>query len=86
MLRVLLPLAYDGLRTADVAENAIERYLGVVEQRCLTRRNGSRWQREIVALAQRYGADRETALCSMLAKYLELANTGEAVHTWPTEL
>ncbi|TVT57552.1 glutamate--cysteine ligase [Amycolatopsis rhizosphaerae] len=85
MLRVLLPLAYDGLRRARVSESAINRFLGVIEQRCLTRRNGAWWQRETVARAQRAGTDRDTALSAMLSRYLELARTEEPVHTWPLE-
>jgi hypothetical protein len=85
-LRVLLPLAYEGLRTADVSEASIERYLGIIEQRCLTKRNGAWWQRETVELAQRHGADREAALPAMLDRYLSLAATEEPVHTWPVEL
>ncbi|HET6499239.1 MAG TPA: glutamate--cysteine ligase [Amycolatopsis sp.] len=83
VLRVLLPLAREGLRDADVTEDAIDRYLGVIEQRCLTRRNGAWWQRETVLLAQRRGADRATALAEMLARYLDLAQTEQPVHTWP---
>jgi hypothetical protein len=83
VLRVLLPLAREGLRGADVTEDAIQRYLGVIEQRCLTRRNGAWWQRETVLLAQRRGADRATALAEMVARYLELARTEQPVHTWP---
>jgi hypothetical protein len=85
VLRVLLPLAHEGLAMAEVSERAIDRYLGVIEQRCLTRRTGSWWQRESVALAQRRGADRETALASMLARYLELSLSGDPVHAWPVE-
>jgi len=86
MLRVLLPLAHEGLRSANVSTEAVDRYLGVIEQRCLTRRNGSWWQRETVALAERTGADRDTALSLMLRKYLDLAATDEPVHTWPVEI
>ncbi|WP_020670000.1 glutamate-cysteine ligase family protein [Amycolatopsis nigrescens] len=83
VLRVLLPLAHEGLRQSDVSDAARERYLGVIEQRCLTKRSGAWWQRETVLLAQQRGADRETALAGMMAEYLELAGTGEPVHTWP---
>jgi hypothetical protein len=86
VLRVLLPLAYEGLRRAEVASRVIDRYLGVIEQRCLTRHNGAWWQRSAVTLAERNGADRETALSGMLAKYLEFATTGEPVHQWPVEV
>ncbi|WP_020416888.1 glutamate-cysteine ligase family protein [Amycolatopsis sp. ATCC 39116] len=85
VLRVLLPLAVEGLRSADVSEAAIDRYLGVIEQRCLTRRNGAWWQRAVVTGAEDRGADRETALNTMLGRYLELSRSGEAVHTWPVD-
>ncbi|QFU85966.1 glutamate-cysteine ligase family protein [Amycolatopsis sp. YIM 10] len=85
VLRILLPLAHDGLRQSEVSDVARERYLGVIEQRCLTRRTGARWQRDTVRLAQERGADRESALASMLARYLELAQSNEPVHNWPVE-
>ncbi|MFD2417388.1 glutamate--cysteine ligase [Amycolatopsis pigmentata] len=85
VLRVLLPLAREGLRAAEVSEDAIERYLGVIEARCATRRNGAWWQRKMVSLAESRGADRETALSTMLTRYLDLAQVGDPVHTWPVE-
>ncbi|WP_158881854.1 glutamate--cysteine ligase [Amycolatopsis anabasis] len=85
VLRILLPLAHEGLRMSEVTDEARERYLGVIEQRCLTRRTGSWWQRETVAWAQKRGADRETALAGMLARYLELAQSEEPVHSWPVD-
>ncbi|WP_165436369.1 glutamate-cysteine ligase family protein [Amycolatopsis suaedae] len=85
VLRVLLPLAHEGLRQSEVSDAARERYLGVIEQRCLTRRTGSRWQRETVALAQERGADRDTALAGMLARYLELVSSEQPVHSWPID-
>jgi len=83
VLRILLPLAHEGLRRAEVSDEARERYLGVIEKRCLTRRTGSSWQRENVTRAKELGLDRETALTTMLANYLELVDTGEPVHAWP---
>ncbi|AXB45476.1 glutamate-cysteine ligase family protein [Amycolatopsis albispora] len=85
VLRILLPLAHDGLRQSEVSDVARERYLGVIEQRCLTRRTGARWQRDTVQLAQERGADRDSALAAMLARYLELAQTDEPVHSWPLD-
>jgi hypothetical protein len=83
VLRRLLPMAHDGLRDCGVSDEARERYLGVIEQRCLARRTGSGWQRETVALLESRGADRDSALSGMLKRYLELMHTGEPVHTWP---
>ncbi|MBN6034873.1 glutamate-cysteine ligase family protein [Amycolatopsis sp. 195334CR] len=85
VLRILLPLAHEGLRQSEVSDVARERFLNVIEQRCLTRRTGARWQRDTVQLAQERGADRESALAAMLARYLELTQTEEPVHTWPVD-
>lgn len=82
-LRVLLPLAHEGLRRSDVSDEARERYLGIIERRCLARRTGATWQRDYVLRAQERGLDREAALSLMLGRYLELSETGEPVHTWP---
>ncbi|MFF5992618.1 glutamate--cysteine ligase [Prauserella flavalba] len=82
-LRVLLPLAREGLRNSDVSDAAADRYLGVIERRCVTKRTGAAWQRETVANAQARGMDRDTALAMMLERYLELAKAGEPVHAWP---
>ena len=84
-LRVLLPLARQGLRDSGVSELVADRYLGVIEQRCLRRRTGSVWQRDVVLRAEERGMDRGTALSSMLARYLELSRSGEPVHTWPVD-
>lgn len=83
VLRKLLPLAHDGLRSHGVSDAARERYLGVIEQRCITRRTGSGWQRDTVrALAERAG-DRSPALVGMLERYVEHMHSNEPVHTWP---
>ncbi|WP_183649394.1 glutamate--cysteine ligase [Prauserella isguenensis] len=82
-LRVLLPLAHEGLRSSGVSATVIDRYLGIIERRCVTKRNGSVWQREAVAAAQDRGLNRESALAVMLGDYLELAREGRPVHDWP---
>ncbi|MEC3981154.1 glutamate-cysteine ligase family protein [Amycolatopsis sp. H20-H5] len=86
VLRVLLPLAHEGLRRSDVSDAARERYLGVIEQRCLTRRTGSSWQRAYVLKAQESGLERDAALTQMLSRYLELSTANEPVHSWPSSL
>jgi hypothetical protein len=82
VLRRLLPMAHDGLRECGVSDAVRERYLGVIEQRCLTQRSGSTWQRETVADLESSGMDRDAALVGMLHRYVELSNTNEPVHTW----
>jgi gamma-glutamyl:cysteine ligase YbdK (ATP-grasp superfamily) len=83
VLRRLLPMAHEGLRDCGVDDEARERYLGVIEQRCVARRNGASWQRETVAKLEQRGASRDAALQGMLRSYIELMHGGEPVHTWP---
>jgi hypothetical protein len=84
VLRRLLPMAHEGLRACGVADSVRERYLGVIEQRCLTQRTGSRWQRETVARLESNGLTRDEALVGMLANYRDLSESNNPVHTWPT--
>ncbi len=82
VLRQLLPMAHDGLRSCGVSDAARERHLGVIEQRCLRGQTGATWQRETVGrLEPRAG--RKQALVGMLRRYIELTNIGDPVHTWP---
>jgi hypothetical protein len=84
VLRRLLPLARDGLTRRHVNPQHAERLLSVIEQRCLTGRNGATWQAEMVrALEERCGLDREHALAEMTQRYLKLSHAGEPAHTWP---
>jgi hypothetical protein len=56
----------------------------VIEQRCLTGRNGATWQTETVHTLQKsYGLDRDAALREMTQRYLALMHEGDPVHTWP---
>ncbi|MDA3630802.1 glutamate-cysteine ligase family protein [Saccharopolyspora sp. WRP15-2] len=83
VMRRLLPMAHDGLQACGVSDEARERYLGVIEQRCLARRNGATWQRETVARMEERGMDRPKALATMLEHYITLSDEGTPVHTWP---
>jgi gamma-glutamyl:cysteine ligase YbdK (ATP-grasp superfamily) len=83
VLRLLLPMAHEGLRHCGVSDQARERLLGVLERRCVARRTGSAWQRDTVAALERRGLSRHAALCGMLRRYLEHMRSGEPVHTWP---
>ena len=83
VLRLLLPMAHEGLRDCGVSDVARERYLGVIERRCVTRQTGSSWQRDTVARLERGGLDRDAALVAMLRRYIELMQSGLPVHSWP---
>ena len=58
VLRKLLPQAADGLARWGVAASVIDRYLTVIERRCLHRRTGAAWQLDAVAALEQRGADR----------------------------
>ncbi len=83
VLEWLLPRAYEGLDRYGVAAATRDRLLGVIEQRCRTRRNGATWQVATVAAEERRGRDRAAALRAMTLRYLENQRSGEPVHTWP---
>lgn len=83
VLRKLLPLAREGLADYGVSEPVCDRYLGVIEQRCKTRRTGATWQRATVQELISQGVDRPTALAGMLRRYIEHMHTNQPVHIWP---
>jgi len=82
VLRRLLPLAAEGLDAYGVESAVRDRYLGIIEQRCLTGRNGATWQRAAVAAREAAGESRAQALHGMLDEYLERMHSGDPVHTW----
>ncbi|QSB14771.1 glutamate--cysteine ligase [Natronosporangium hydrolyticum] len=85
VLERLLPKAYEGLDRYGVAAPIRDRLLRIIEQRCLTRRNGAVWQIEAVEAAERRGYSRPAALQLMLQQYAAHQRTNEPVHSWPVE-
>ena len=85
VLRRLLPLAHEGLRSWGVAREVREKYLGIIEERTRSGQNGARWQTDTVTALERRGRSRAEALAEMLGRYRELMHTNEPVHTWPIE-
>ena len=85
VLRWLLPKAYEGLDRFGVDPDLRDRLLGVIEQRCLTGRNGAVWQVEMVQAAERRGLSRPAALREMLRLYLVHQRSNQPVHSWPLE-
>lgn len=76
LLEVLLPRAREGLMELELAPEDIAHYLGVIEGRLRTGRNGAQWQRDYVA---RHGAHMESLTCA----YREHQRTDAPVHEWP---
>ncbi len=82
VLRELLPLAHEGLQRWGVSTDACDRFLGIIEGRAKTGRNGSVWQVETVHALQERGLARPQALADMLRLYCERMHSNEPVHTW----
>lgn len=59
-----------------------DRYLSVIEGRCLTGQNGSSWQIEAVRRLEARGLDRPAALREMLRSYAAQMHENLPVHTW----
>ena len=78
----LVPAARQGLLQAGVAAAEADRLLEVISARAASGQTGAAWQRATLAAAERRH-DREHALTVMFDRYLQCADTGLPVHTWP---
>ena len=78
----LVPVARQGLLQAGVAAAEADGLLEVISARAASGQTGAVWQRATLAAAKRHH-DPERALAIMLNRYLQCADTGLPVHTWP---
>jgi hypothetical protein len=82
VLRRLLPMAHEGLQRWGVSRAVCDRFLTIIEQRCLKGVNGASWQSDCVARLESRGLTRDKALREMLRRYIEGMNANAPVHTW----
>jgi hypothetical protein len=75
-------MADEGLRRWRVAADVRDRYLGVIEGRAKSGRNGATWQVDTVHKLEERGLGRSEALAEMLRRYCDLMHSNEPVHTW----
>jgi hypothetical protein len=86
VLRRLLPRAYAGLDSWGMDATERDRLLRVIEQRCLTGRNGSTWQTSTFHRLFDAGAmDRFDALREVVRRYSVHMHENLPVHEWPVE-
>ncbi|SCL72417.1 hypothetical protein GA0070606_6098 [Micromonospora citrea] len=84
VLRRLLPLAHHGLDRWGLEPSERDRLLGIIEQRCLTGRNGASWQVETLhRLESTDHLDRPEALREVVRHYVTLMHSNRPVHEWP---
>jgi hypothetical protein len=81
VVRRLLPLAAEGLRSWGVADSETGYLLDIIERRCVDGVNGSSW---LVDQVHRRGgeADRATVLRNVVGDYRDRMHANEPVHTW----
>jgi gamma-glutamyl:cysteine ligase YbdK (ATP-grasp superfamily) len=83
VVRRLLPMARSGLDAWGVEREECDRLLGIIEQRCLTGRNGASWF--VDRFHERmgdHGGDRLEALRGTLEEYRDHMHTNVPVHAW----
>ncbi|WP_309054188.1 glutamate-cysteine ligase family protein [Streptomyces sp.] len=86
VLRRLLPLAHRGLEQLGLDTAWREPLLGIIEQRCVTGRNGAVWQTEMFHhLHDVVHAGRHEALRRMTRQYIDFMHLNAPVHTWPVD-
>ncbi|MDQ0711494.1 gamma-glutamyl:cysteine ligase YbdK (ATP-grasp superfamily) [Streptomyces luteogriseus] len=86
VLRRLLPLAHKGLELTGMDAAWREPLLGIIEQRCVTARNGALWQAEMVHHLEKAGiSDRHEALRQMTRTYMDYMHMNAPAHTWPVD-
>ena len=78
----LVPAARQGLLQAGVSAAEADGLLEVISARAASGQTGAVWQRATLADARRHH-DRERALAVMFDRYLQYADTGLPVHSWP---
>lgn len=83
ILRTLLPIAHQGLDAWKIDRRDRDHYLGIIEQRCLKRRNGATWQIRVHNDLARTIDDPSERLLALTSRYIEHMTTNEPVHTWP---
>jgi gamma-glutamyl:cysteine ligase YbdK (ATP-grasp superfamily) len=81
----LLPLAAEGLDRWHVDPRERDQYLGVIEGRVRTGRNGASWQVDMLRKLIAGGRSRDDALAALTLRYADLTRIGDPVHTWPVD-
>ncbi|RYZ39863.1 MAG: glutamate--cysteine ligase [Myxococcaceae bacterium] len=84
LVKQLLPVARRGLTEHGVDPAEADAMLDIIAQRVALRRTGARWQREVLAKLEAH-MPRQDAMAALLERYLQHAEEGLPVHTWPVD-
>ena len=76
----LLPVAEEGLQTADVDSGDISRYLGILHDRVRSGQTGSQWQLDSLDAMDR--GRRSERMCALVSGMVRRQKEGQPVHEW----
>ena len=79
----LLPLARQGLQSAKVTSEDIDKYLGIIEQRAQSRQTGAGWIMKSLA-AMDSSVSKDTRQRKLTSAMLARQKQGQPVHIWST--
>jgi gamma-glutamyl:cysteine ligase YbdK (ATP-grasp superfamily) len=79
----LLPVARRGLDALGIDPHDRDEFLGIIEGRCVTGRNGATWLSGQFHRLVGEGLDRAAALERLTIEYSDLMLSGAPAHTWP---
>lgn len=82
ILDQLLPLAREGLSSAGVSGEDIDKYLGIIEERAQSGQTGARWmQKSLSAIGS--SAAKDATQRRLTSEILANQKQGQPVHRWP---
>ncbi len=82
ILKRLLPLAREGLKSAGIPAEDISRYLGTIEDRVSSGQTGAQWMLQSLAGMDNHST-REIRFSTLASAMLENQKVDEPVHRWP---
>lgn len=81
VLEQLLPLAREGLQEAGLDQDDIDRYLGVLRDRVVSRRTGARWALESLETMGDTGTSDQRLRC-IVSSLVKQQSTGKPISEW----
>jgi CBS domain-containing protein len=83
VLNELLPLARQGLSSANIDNHDIDHYLGIIEERVRSGQTGAQWMLNSLSAIDGPGP-RDIRYRALTSTMLEHQKKGSSVHSWPT--
>src|SRR5215216_442465 len=78
----LLPIAREGLNSAQVASEDVDKYLGIIEERVQCRQTGASWIKKSLATMEN-ATSKDARQRKLTSAMLANQKQGQPVHRWP---